>query len=252
MNSLSLIAVSIAALSQASNAATVLNFTDVFGHNEKTNFGGLIEDMINGSGVNGNPHTGGPRVGDPSTWTVAATATAYQGEWQSGDLLAAQTPAEDFDASGTLVGDGVTPGTNGKIGWAIFDLGSIESNLSELYIWHVFENTGRQATDYNILYASTPTVGPFTGNTGNASRDYDFSSGGWSSFGSGGAAGTTQGELETFNLGNISARYIALEVLDGGDGSRVGFSEVAVTQIPEPTAALLGAIGVLAMLRRRR
>jgi hypothetical protein len=243
---------SLSAIAFCANAATVVNFTDVFGHNEKTNFGGTIEDMINGSGVNGNLETGGPRTGDPSTWTVAATSTTYQGEWQSGDQLAAQTPAEDFRPDGNAMIDGEAP-TNSKIGWTIFDLGSTTAGLSELYIWHVFENTGRQATSYNILYASTPTVAPFTGNPGNASRDYDFSSGGWTTFGSGGAAGTTVGELETFNLGGISARYIGLEILSsGGDTTRVGFSEVAVTQIPEPSAALLGALGFLALLRRRR
>ncbi|MES2996082.1 MAG: PEP-CTERM sorting domain-containing protein [Verrucomicrobiota bacterium] len=38
----------------------------------------------------------------------------------------------------------------------------------------------------------------------------------------------------------------------GGGGDRVGFSEVRFSQVPEPSAALLGSLGALALLRRRR
>jgi len=243
----------LAGFTLTSNAASVVNFVDVFGHNEKTNFGGTIDDMINGSGVDGGLEGGdlSKRTGDPADWTVAATATAYQGEWQSGDQLRADTG--DFDSSNTAFGVGVGP-TNSKIGWTIFDLGEEVVSLQSLYVWHVFENTGRQATDYNIYYSSSPTVAPFTGKTNSTSRDYDFSSGGWTSFGSGGAAGTTAGELETFNLSGISAQYIALEIItSSSDTSRVGFSEVAVTVVPEPSAlALIGLAGMALLIRRRR
>lgn len=37
----------------------------------------------------------------------------------------------------------------------------------------------------------------------------------------------------------------------GAGGERVGLSEVRFSQVPEPTAALLGGIGLLALLRRR-
>jgi hypothetical protein len=38
----------------------------------------------------------------------------------------------------------------------------------------------------------------------------------------------------------------------GAGGDRVGLAEVRFTQVPEPTATLLGGLGLLAFLRRRR
>ena len=114
-----------AVLATFTAGATVIPVTESFGHNEKDNFGGNIGDMTNGSGMNGNGNDGiagwPTGQGDPSTWS--ATANAYQAEWQSQDLL-----------------DGGENPTNGKIGWAIFDLGSSTAGLDELHIWHIREN----------------------------------------------------------------------------------------------------------------
>lgn len=89
--------------------AAVVPITEVYAHNEFSNFTQGEDDMINGSGMNGNPETGeiGWPTGEglPSTWT--ATSTGYQSEWQSGKRLSGAT--------------------NSKIGWAIFDLGATSS-----------------------------------------------------------------------------------------------------------------------------
>jgi len=239
----------------AANAAVVVPVAEVFGHNEQTNYNGVIADMINGSGMNGYGVDGVVTwpvgEGDPSTWT--RTGSGYQQEWQSIDLLAAQTPAEDLDASGVLLGDGVGP-TNNKIGWTVFDLGSAEP-LETLYIWHITENSARVATSFNVHVAALPTAGVPHGPTGGgASRDYDFSSGGWTTVATG-LSGTQNGS-SVVDLSGNTGRYVALEILaNGGDGNRVGFAEVGITAIPEPSTFALAAIGLLGLIgfgRRRK
>ncbi|MDX1680310.1 MAG: PEP-CTERM sorting domain-containing protein [Akkermansiaceae bacterium] len=219
----------------SSQAATVLSITEVYAHNEYSNFTQGEDDMINGSGINGTAESGDPSwpsgQGDPSTWT--ATSNAYQTEWQSGNQL----------DSGTSI--------NSKIGWAVFDLGASTANLENLYIWHIRENSGRVAATYNV-YVGTTSVSGLTHGPDNTSSsvDYDFSSAGWSLVTSG--TGTYR-DTSTISLGNATGRYIGIEILtSGGDTSRVGFSEVAVTQIPEPSVALLSGLGVLMLLRRRK
>lgn len=54
--------------------------------------------------------------------------------------------------------------------------------------------------------------------------------------------------LGTFDLGNISAAHIML----GSSNSLWFVDDFSVTTIPEPRAALLGGLGMLALLRRRR
>lgn len=219
----------------SAHAATVIPITEVYAHNEFSNFTQGEDDMINGSGMNGNPETGlagwPTGAGLPSTWTT--TSNAYTSEWQSGFLLSGAS--------------------NSKIGWAAFDLGSLTTGLDELYIWHIRENSGRVAATYNVYVASTPTVALTHGpdNT-SAATDYDFASGGWTKINGSALTGTYQGST-VVDLGEVSGRYVAIEILTNtGDANRVGFAEVGITYIPEPRAALLGGIGLLMLLHRRR
>ena len=61
-----------------------------------------------------------------------------------------------------------------------------------------------------------------------------------------------------YSLGGVTARYVAVEMMSRHSGNtdpnngRIGFAEVGFTAVPEPSAAFLGAIGVLALLRRRK
>jgi len=233
-----LLSLSFAALTLGASAATVIPVTEVFGHNERDNYDGKINDMIIGSGMNTYGNDGNPGwpagEGDPSTWT--ATGSAYQQEWQSQDLLDA----------------GENP-TNGKIGWTVFDLGSSVASLENLYIWHIRENTGRVASSFNVYVAETPTVGVTHGPTGSTSIDYDFSSGGWTLINDAAPLTGTYRGTSVIGLEGNTGRYVGIEILtNAGDTTRVGFAEVGITAIPEPSAALLGALGFLALLRRRR
>lgn len=53
---------------------------------------------------------------------------------------------------------------------------------------------------------------------------------------------------------HIEAQYVRWDVTDGSGGGNKGLSEMIfyATNVPEPSAALLGGLGVLALLRRRR
>ena len=233
-----LIPLFVVALALGAQGAAVVPIVEIFGHNEKDNFGGEIEDVINGSGMNGNGIDGDPNwptgAGDPATWTITDPypSATYQSERQSASLL--------------------DVGSTGKIGWTILDLGSEAVELETLYLWHVRENSGRVATSYNVYLASNPTVAPTHGPTNDSAADYDFSSGGWSSV-SGSPFSGTQSGTSQISLAGASARYIGIEILsNGGDSSRVGFQEAGVSAIPEPSIALLGALGFLGLLRRRK
>ncbi len=213
MKSLPTILAALAGLTLVASAGT-LPITAVSTHNNKDNFGGNMQDLINGSGMNGvvypNDQISWPPATDPATWTN--DSTSYRDEWQSGDLLAgAENP------------------TNGKIGWAILDLGSSQAGLDKLHVWHLRENSARVATNYNIYLAETPTASIPASPTGNSSVDYDFASGGWTSTATG-LVGTYRGK-QAINLGGSTARYIGIEIItNAGDTTRVGFSEFAVTQ----------------------
>ena len=200
--------------------AGAIPIADVYGHNEQDNFGmGFITDMINGSGMNDNDADGVPGwpagEGDPSTWTV--TSNAWQAEWQSRDLLGDGDEGEDVP-------------TNGKIGWAVFDLGASTADLEDLYIWNQRENNGRYTASFNVYVANSPAVPLVHGPTNSTSIDYDFSSGGWALINPGGPLnGAFQGD-QVVGLGGITGRYVAIEILaNNGDQDRVGLAEVAVT-----------------------
>ena len=232
--------------------AAVVPVGKVYGHNERDNYAGKINDMIIGSGMNTYGNDGNPGwpvgEGDPSTWT--ATSNGYQAEWQ---------------CMGTL-----DPGTsiNGKIAWTAFDLGSVTPGLDKFYLWNERERLDRSVDQYNVYYAATPATALVHGPTGGSSNnDYDFSSGGWMQLGTTASMGFRSGSdggapQAVLDLGGVSAQYLAVEILSnrGWDG-RTGLAEVGITAsdagppIPEPMTMLavgLGISGLGGYIRKRR
>jgi hypothetical protein len=108
----------------------------------------------------------------------------------------------------------------------------------------------------------------FGGANGNEGREFrlEFSTDGGGSFGAPVVVATPLSSFAvanplTLNLGGtFNADFVRLSVLDnhfGGSaagGDRVGLGEVRFIGevVPEPTVALLGSLGLLGLLRRRR
>jgi len=206
--------------------------------------GGLIGGSAS-SGTSSTP-TGvfQPDANDPSTWIHDRS---WQENWQTGRL------------SG-----------GGNIGWVVLGFNST-TELDQLYLWNVKESGAPSAAQtrgvqtFNIWYINTPTT------TATGTGNYNFSAGGWTQLGSTytlSIGGNTGEENGVFDLSGIpSATYLAIEILSnygsdnttspdpatgGGGNNRVGLAEIVITQVPEPTSALLISISALGLLRRRR
>jgi hypothetical protein len=207
--------------------AAVVPVTGVTGH-DGGNWAptlGHLTDMINGADPSASgtldPNPGMTLVNpsDPSTWTYSGSN--WQQEWKANSRL---NPATS---------------SNAKIGWTTCDLGSLTTNLHNLYLWNVrSQNTTENVATYNVYYSSSPTVAlPAMPNSKSIAGDYDFAGGGWTLLNTGGAlslpVNTTNNNTPqaVVPLGNISARYIGIEILTaGGAASRVGLAQVEFTQ----------------------
>lgn len=114
----------------------------------------------------------------------------------------------------TNAGTGITDGTNGTN----FDI------LNSVTYQGMFEVTRATATTTTTLFTLSTTSGEITTNHFNVT-------------------GTTTTLYNTFN---------AVVIKTGADRPVSLFDNVQVSVIPEPSAAALGAFGLLALLRRRR
>jgi autotransporter-associated beta strand protein len=108
---------------------------------------------------------------------------------------------------------------------------------------------------YNINLWSLSGIGPdVNGNATNFNNTLNYS---WTLFDTGTAISGFSTDKFTLNLGAFNGTDGFTNALGGGSFS-VGLADsdtnlvVNFTAIPEPSAALLGAIGLLALLRRRR
>lgn len=237
-------------------AATVLEVVAATAHNggNWTSTVGHISDSVNGNGSNTlgtSDHSPGMDISanpnDPSTWINSSSS--WQSEWLADGRLDSTTSA------------------NNKIGYFIVDFGSSITNLENMYLWAARHNTGsdEDMRNYNLYFSngvgidSLPTMpnSRAWANGSQAAADYVFGNGDWSLITNQTLSSPSSpwGVDQTVALGGITARYIGIEILTAGNADpndRVGFAQVEFTAIPEPSAALLGAIGLLALLRRHR
>lgn len=239
-----------------SSYAAIVTVTGITGHNGGNwpSTLGHLTDMVNANGSNNfgsGDHNPGlditADVNDPSTWVN--NSGTWQSEW---------------------LGDGrldPTSSANNKIGWVVMDFGTAVANLENMYIWNGrYSSPGEETRNYNIYYSNgvginslptTPNSRTWAGGSA-AAADYNFGVGDWTQIGSTATLGTPGGSYTpdaTISLGGITAQYVAIEILTAENGTipdRVGLAQVEFTAIPEPSAALLGALGVIALMRRRR
>jgi len=105
------VSLSFSALTVATNAASILPFNSITGFSGGDSFTPQdFTPLTNGSGITK------PDVNDPATWTNGGTSTAaatYQDEWYDNFLVGA---------------------ANSKLGWVSFDLGSVQTQLVNLYL----------------------------------------------------------------------------------------------------------------------
>ncbi|MGC4006128.1 MAG: hypothetical protein QM811_24620 [Pirellulales bacterium] len=189
---------------------------------------GNIQRVFNGGGLT---------VGDPlnpATWT-------HESSWQNG-----------------WQGNGLTNTT------LVADLGSIRSQLANMFIWNVTESgattLNRGTQTINIYYATSPTVTP-TLNT-----PTNFASGGWTLLATNvpvtiGLSNGASPINATVDLSSIpAARYIGLTLNQNYGATapdRIGLAEIQITTavaVPEPTGLLAAGVvaGGLLVLRKRR
>ena len=147
---------------------------------------------------------------NPMVWTHT---NAWQDDWQG------------FEA----------PGVTANGTWAVLDLGAAVSALDTLLLWNVNEGAhpARGINEFNLYHATAPTVTPPVAD--DTADPYDFSSGGWTTFGetrslaraSGIAGESVNG---TFDLkGMPPTRYLGIEILSNhGATDRVGFAHAVV------------------------
>jgi hypothetical protein len=60
------------------------------------------------------------------------------------------------------------------------------------------------------------------------------------------------GSTQSAEFAGIDAQYVRYDVTNVGTSTNVGMNEIRFYAVPEPAAALLGSLGMLALLRRRR
>ena len=187
--------------------------------------------------------------------------SGLSGTLGNGDTLAyaqSLTHIYDQDASQSFVTNQVFPdyfASGGSPPVIVYDLG-VDTELAHVIFWqYQNQSLGNHVRTIDLRF-NTESQGSqsFSGTVSSVlmlpvednDADPDNDLGGINS-------------AQTFQL-SVTARYVQVTLTDNylgfqgitNGGDRVGFGEIAFHAVPEPSAAILGAFGVLAMLRRCR
>jgi hypothetical protein len=174
------------------------------------------------------------------TPTGAIASSEYSAGYDAGNLI------DDSALSGTAphtildTHTGNAPNT----GWlssgaalpqtVTFDLGS-SYLLTAMHIWQYGHPSANYSKNITVQFSTTGTGGVFGG-------DVDIIL----------AIGAATVSAQTFAIPSITANAVKFTITSGTSGNYVGLSEVKFSAIPEPGSALLGGLGLLMLLRRRR
>ncbi|MCH7226808.1 PEP-CTERM sorting domain-containing protein [Haloferula sp. A504] len=198
----------------ASHAATLIDGSGITVTASDTNTNAAYENefVVDGSGITAN-------YGDTGT------------EWFTNSTVARADTWIAFDLGAGYVLDSIQVwNANRYIDWGI--------NQLDVYVSTIAlpgDPEGAGAANWtqigtNVNFAQTPTQRA-------ADTGFDF-------------------ETQTgINLPTTAVRHIRFEVdsaFDGNATGYVGLNEVQFTAVPEPSAVLLGGLGLLGLLRRRR
>ena len=158
--------------------------------------------------------------------------------------------ASDFQASIFLATPGTFGGANSDNGPGyVFSVGDLNLQASG--------NVGTQAVTYSAFVGATQvgsiTVGGAEVATGLLVQKVGNTFSFWTSLNTG-ASWTQQGSDLTDALANINWSGTHLFIKPGGGNQYSGYADdfKVVAVVPEPGAALLGGLGMLCLLRRRR
>lgn len=147
--------------------------------------------------------------------------------------------ADQWHSSGGVVNDQ----------FITFDLDSVGTqayDLTSIHIWQANQsnNYGRGVKQFDLLYSTNNGASWLTALTDSTLA---ISSGG----------ANVSNAAQNFSLALAGVTHVKIEIDSSWNGTTndyVGLSEVKFsgTAVPEPSAALLGGLGMLALLRRRR
>lgn len=195
---------------------------------------------------------------DPSDLN-AGTSLTNAALWDTGDTVDATALAvthtatfgSNYLTTAPTVGDYFTSGSPSPL--LTFTLGSTFNDVDSIVLWNYTPGGG---SGYNsgvqtfslAFYDATNTIQIGSTLTGlSITRTAS------------GSASTAQQIFFGSGVNFDGVGVVRMTVTDnyfgasgGTGGDRVGLAEVRFTQVPEPSAALLGGLGILGLLRRRR
>jgi hypothetical protein len=195
--------------------------------------------------------SGFPSGSDPRKFGLPAPPDADEAGWNSARFegLFFGTPSADVGIQEYGGGGNPTP-----VGFAeddaglYFEISTI--GLTDVVLefdWRTFSASGGDRLRVGYLVDSSPALDP-----GNGSADFRSGSQAWSNWTQLLEGKNDIFQHESFSLPSGEANIIVAFWLDNGEGDFGKFDNVIVTAVPEPSTALLIAVGMGLMARRRR